>query len=512
MNQTEILQLASLFRGASAGIVADLRDQRTPQLCRIFMRAWAVDGVVHSYCPVESGGLAAMLQLHAPGDVPVILLVRDEETAKLEESIGQEVLEQCADKNGFAVVRHGADGRLVCRSLVVNEELTDYRATTTVRLQGKSDCVKSSKLPFEITAQLPRNDEFRRFQVQGENDVDVMPSPTWFSIQSEADTVRLNVSIRPNESGDDAWEITSATDAVEVRRVAVPPRPRQIDRLILVFDRTCPGRDAWSDARRVYTRPRIVRHASGGEFDDVGDGPEESPRPLEDLNEAVRAGLDKAFAELEKPIDIELYWFADTPGGGVEAPEGIAMPQWSTGQLDRIVKSNRLGEALQGLTYVPGLDLWDSLDDALENIVESVSKGRSSVAPVLIVGNSPPNLPSNPRSALCEILDLADLGLRTTVRRRTLGFEKSVARFEEVGMPVAYLFLTGHRFQQEEENDFNLFQSVQARVRTALDSYVDVIACDADRAGICDGVPHALACLSNSLSWVRFVEGLPDGQ
>jgi len=113
---------------------------------------------------------------------------------------------------------------------------------------------------------------------------------------------------------------------------------------------------------------------------------------------------------------------------------------------------------------------------------------------VLIVGNSPPDLPLDATSPLYDLLDFPGHG--TTARRRDGRFARLLRRLDDAGVRVVYLFLEHDRCNPEEVTDLHDHRALHEKVRLALEQHVQVIPALADAEGIAQKVGEALQQLS----------------
>jgi hypothetical protein len=256
----------------------------------------------------------------------------------------------------------------------------------------------------------------------------------------------------------------------------------------LVFDRTCPDREAWSDARQLVTSGAPLRVGQEYLGEDVV--PEKAPG---EYNRGVRDGLARALkGELGgEGVEVHLAWFADVHEKGLASPDKVTMPLTPAGEVGTR-PADAVAEALENCPYSPGLDIWDPLEEALQ-LVAGPLLGRSDSG-ILIVGNSPPNLPLQATSPFWNLLDFRK-GFQTTTRRRNKAFTDVVRAAEAAGVPLVYLFLTHDQCEEEERAAFNVFQHLQAEVRKALGAYLPVVAQPADATGIARGVAEVLPLL-----------------
>ena len=116
---------------------------------------------------------------------------------------------------------------------------------------------------------------------------------------------------------------------------------------------------------------------------------------------------------LPEGVEVHFLWFADAHGGGLGCPEGVTLREMPWGWAESPGRADDIGFAVATADYVPGLDLWDCLDDALAEVARAVR--RKAPGPVLIVGNSPPRPPEHPHHPFTRLWR-SDLPRRRSAR------------------------------------------------------------------------------------------------
>ena len=275
--------------------------------------------------------------------------------------------------------------------------------------------------------------------------------------------------------------------------------------MILIFDRTCPDRGRWEAARALVRGDRPPGEPDMQEFFATSTAPSARPTaprlPQAEsnaaINAAIRAGLADGFRDgFGAEVEVEVIWFADVPGT-MGCPPGVTVARVPVGRADRRCSATELAGPLAFAGYVPGMDLWDALEEAVQL---AASVGAASPAAVLIVGNSPPNPPSDPDHPFTR---LWRTGLPpSTVRARGM-FPDALAALANVG-PVLNIFLTGHDLPVTGADGF---QTVQAGVRDAFAEILPVIEAVADRDGVARAVTAAARRLTGWVSGVLIREG-----
>lgn len=276
-------------------------------------------------------------------------------------------------------------------------------------------------------------------------------------------------------------EITTSTSNFETR-VSVdewetPPRtePRPLFRpgsvsLHLIFDRTTLDVDAWP----------IAFEASEGAAGDLeaeeayGTGQAETENWNHQLRQALAQALKEQVDKLHDEVQIYLWWFGDTPKPGIAGSKALPTINEAFG-LVGVCSTEALSAQLGGshFDYVCGLDLFDAIDEALEQVA-SVIKERSHSTreqhAVLIVGDSPPP-PSEPGDILWEKLVTRPV---LTNARCSSHFVSALQALRRMQVPVAWLFMRTSRAPsvgaayRKYVQQFQYFQSLREHILSAL--------------------------------------------
>jgi hypothetical protein len=473
LTAAETLLLLRLLPDRRAWTVLDLRRPEQPSAWAVFVRAWAADGCVRrplpSANPADLGGKEAVV---VTGPTP------------------PEHLSVPAD--ALLVTDH--DGRLFHCGRPLDElpPLENRAGSTTVEVRGRTArVVLRCDLPLTVRVRPAATAARSLVCISAANPYDPPPPPRWFRVPGRG-AVGLTVDAVPDADGD-AWRVL--VDGVAAEPAGDPaaggPGPG-LRHLALVFDRTCPDGAGWADARQLVIDPRGRGADASDYLRTEGLGPLSAP----DFNRAVRDGLADALRALPDAatLPVHLAWFADGNEKGVASLPGVDMPLTLSGDMGTRAAAEA-ADLLRRLTYCPGLDLWDPLQDALAAVAEPLLRSPRAGAGVLVVGNSPPDLPLQAASPLWELLEFRGLG--TTARRHDRRFTDLVRRLDRAGVPLVYLFLTHDRAVGGEAKDFDLYQSLQAQVQQALAAAMPVVPAPADEAGIARGLRDALAYLAD---------------
>jgi hypothetical protein len=267
--------------------------------------------------------------------------------------------------------------------------------------------------------------------------------------------------------------------SVTIEEWETPPRtdPEPLFRrgtvfLHLLFDRTTLDVDAWPVAFEAA--------AAGGfkEDEDVeeafGIGHEETANWNQQFRQALAQAMVKQIDKLHDEVQIYLWWFADTPKQGIAHSKSLPTVNEPYGLIGVSAIEN-ITVQLSGahLDYACGLDLFDAVDEALEqvaNVVKERSGSNREQHAVLIVGDSPPP-PSKPGDVLWE--KLVDRPVFTSARCSD-GFTAALDDLRRMQVPVAWLFMRTSRAPsvgvayKKYVPQFQYFQSLRENILSAL--------------------------------------------
>lgn len=358
--------------------------------------------------------------------------------------------------------------------------------STQLQLQGQQEIrIPETNLPVQFKVQIPESKSLRTLQIKGYNPFFSLPAPQWFRLPHSlpAGITQLELDIQPASDGQEHWQLRHTATGFSIPALTQAPLGHKLlkeqGRLALILDRTCPDADAWSAARQVLLTPQIPQSVLPPSFH-----AQEDPFQIGDLNRQIRQtlaeGLQAFFQNHLPQVQIELAWFADSPQPHLAHPGHLTLPHKAANLLLPQALPN-LRQSMEQITYAPGLDIWDPLELALSELVDSFER-HQTWAPVLIVGNSPPNPPElNPQSPFFQLLQKT----HTTFRRpwqmgSGRSFPELLNKLEKQGVPVVYLFLYGHRplLKDERENRFyQAFEDHQREVESLLRQYLKVVPC-----------------------------------
>jgi hypothetical protein len=488
LRPTEGLAAAALFPGSPAVGLLDARAEE-PAWADVFPRPWAAGGavLVPLAGPPPEGPFVALLPAGQ---------VSERARAAL----------KAAGERPFAVLADAGDGLLLRYGVPVPAVPARVQPPVRLELRGvESVLFPALNLPAAVRVTVPPADSQRFLHVSGTHPSGSLPADAWFFLDAPAGPVELEVTVVPGR-GEDRWCVRAG--GREVGRPSEPPTPTPTRHVILVFDRTCPDADQWVAARAMVRgappadladpTATFVANRPAPDAATVSAPPPRQPSQA-DLNAAIRAGVEEGFRRGFGPqVEVDLVWFADTPGH-MGRPPGLWIPHEACGRADYRCPAPELGRALGAATYVPGLDLWDALEDAVREAVRLVA--AFGPAPVLIVGNSPPCPPTDPDHPFTRLWR-ARLP-RSTVRSRGR-FPDALDELARAGCPILVVFPVGHKLPDRGADGFS---TVQAGVREAFARTMPLIQSVADREGMARGVEEAARRLNGWVSGVTVHRG-----
>jgi hypothetical protein len=375
-----------------------------------------------------------------------------------------------------------------------------------------------NSLPLTVRVSAGTSARYNLIGISGGHSSHRLPAEEWFSLAgAEPNEKKLVIDVEPHGDGD-RWSVT-VDDKPLSPAYAAPAVVRSLKHLILIFDRTCPSEGRWSDALNV---------SLNGVNDETQNfmGPNVAAAPVPganrnrpavaQYNRELRDALSEAFQEefAAEPIYVDVIWFADDADAGMAWVPGLADLKTSIGDSPDCMSSS-MRESLDGLTFSPGLDVWDPLESALEIAAEKLDRLQVNQSAVLIVGNSPPNPPISNRSPLWNVLRLDNGRMRplnndqpytSTFRHgRRPRFDEVVVKIQN-RVPLVYIFLKHLAYSEDHQREFDYFRQVQQCILTALQSYMYVEAGTADRNGIRTAFHRAAEIMRRPMSSLVRVE------
>lgn len=514
-----ILTLVPNVDSIVTGLAAALIDARsdTVRVLGLAPRPWARFGVREvELC--KNGLSSQVVRDLKTRNLPIFILTNYESRDR---DVEREVVLRAIGELRATAVFVCSDGSLIRGSDEKPVEwsprhFVDCSESTHIYLKGRRFTQRlRENLPLEIEVNITGEDRDRRFiGIEVKNDYSTdMPEPVWYRLSGPNSGI-LSIDIEALPHGD-RFDISYAGDNnnLSLLRGPIQRAPHSSDPLrdlAVIFDRTCPDRAAWSQALAVAAGSIswLASTATGG--DDLwGDESRDSGRLNgPDFNKVIRTALGDALAGVleGQSTRVKAWWFADTAGEGIETPDGVELPLHTYGSVDAAI----LHQAFRECTYSPGLDLWDPVEDALGEALEYLRENRAGRSAVLIVGNSPPNVPVNdPIKRLIE----SATGFRTSVRRPFSDFwQILMEQARDLNIRVVYLFLRHSLADNADtitatlQEDHLRYTKLSMKVREGLASYLTVVEAEADAEGVADGVRRALEAINEPESSESCVE------
>ena len=318
----------------------------------------------------------------------------------------------------------------------------------------------------------------------------------------------LRADLRAEAGTRDRLTLAPASDArIEVRSAGLerPGRPRRLAgaaalRLHVIFDRTALDLEAWPRALAALTsRSAEVNEAA-------------APKGQWNLKlrQQLAAGLQGSLQRLHRRPTLDFWWFADQPRPGIAPPDGLPIAAASWGHPGEL-RLEQLPAALLGrdFDYACGMDLFDAVDEALEQVAGRIGNPAAYQHAVLIVGDSPPP-PADEQDPLWRRLVQGNGdGAPRTNARRSPRFRTILASLERQGVPIGWLFVRHPGNPETQPADLDSrprFQTLREEVLAALQQYTSLVveACDPG-----DDIGRSLGALFARLNQEPEVEILP---
>ncbi len=363
-----------------------------------------------------------------------------------------------------------SDGTFLHDGLPLSTDERDYfssRESAVITVHGAGERrFEGAELPLRLPLRLPSPGGAQ--PVVGVTGGAGLPGQIWYTLGGVREG-NLEIDVTPRPDGD-RWNIHYRDDAGnrQSMRRATGPAPRAIrrplDRLAVIFDRTCPDAAAWSAARSLTLR---------GLLDD--------PRAAE-LNRGLRDGLAAALSKILGPlaIPVDVWWVS----GDAVVAAGSA-PASETAAL------------LDDAGWAPGEGIWDPLEEGLESALDSLDidglDPHGSVA-VVIVGNSPPRPALDRADPLSEIARFP--GFPTRVPHTSAGWRIQLERATSAGVPVRYLFLTHPEHAEDDAAAHAGFRALRETITRALSRSLPLDAAAATREGLHAGLRTVMEAFS----------------
>ncbi|HLX08675.1 MAG TPA: hypothetical protein VKY89_12520 [Thermoanaerobaculia bacterium] len=295
--------------------------------------------------------------------------------------------------------------------------------------------------------------------------------------------VALLADLRTEPGGSDRLTLAPAPADVriEVRSAGLerPQRPRRFPssgalRLHVLFDRTTLDVESWPRALAALTS----RSA------EVNEAAAPKGRWNLQLRQQLAAGLQASVHQLHRRPILDFWWFADQPRPGIAQPDGLPIAATAWGHPGEL-RLEQLPAALLGrdFDYASGMDLFDAVDEALEQVAGRIAGPAATPQAVLIVGDSPPP-PADEQDPLWRRIVAGDGdGAPRTNARRSPRFRRVLADLDAKGVPVGWLFIRHPGTPEAQPADLDLrprFQTLREEVLAALQHHppLAVEACD----------------------------------
>jgi hypothetical protein len=475
---------------AAAGVddellVIDTRNE--PVELRLYQwRAWVSGGV---RCEVLRRSISEQDQPQFNGrmaGIPLAVLARYEDQ---QWGLFSEMLAASArgSRDVIQIVDHDGHWR-VGTAPVNSAAFLDRTGSTTLTVTASNTKIfRAMDFPCDIKLRLsdpggPQN--YIEFTARSlhESDRARLPGPARVRISGRrAREGTLRVDIVPGSTRDE-WSFQFLDSALEAVKVpATPSRSSDaLRRTAIVFDRTCPDWDRWSEALQLAQQ----RHPSQSN----------PPNPSQSLqfNAGIRGALQLALSKYPWPAGsrCRLAWFADVPENDVAGFRGVAWPTVPWGIWGDFALPEGLGDIVDNLTYYPGLDVWDPLEEALASTKDFFHDSDSGT--LIIIGNSPPSYPEDPESPLCRIASYS--GFDTMWRRKSDLWDETRRELYTAGVAIFYVFLRLGARSPEQETDFFMFNALQDRVESSLKLSLPgrVLGVNATPENVAEAITNAL--------------------
>ena len=270
-------------------------------------------------------------------------------------------------------------------------------------------------------------------------------------------------------------------------------RPSTLQRLGLVFDRTALDGQAWLDGLRFAQGDFAAAGgaASGGFFDTAQPAAAaDTAASVINFNEGLRRAMQAGVTELASNGVVSRFSIAtvvDQATHGLASPPSFTMP-------DRLVFTLKDADGkaasawLATQTYSPGLDVWDPVEVALEEVLEASQPSEA----IVIVTASPPNPPPDVHDPFAEYF------AKTLTSGRdgdSISLRILLEMAAEKGIPVACIWLTHTDAPvpnaPELQGPFQRFHHMQQEIQDTYRKYPSLLNFDSS-ASDADGLKQAL--------------------
>ena len=301
------------------------------------------------------------------------------------------------------------------------------------------------------------------------------PSPRWFRASIPDATPQrgrcaIQVDIEPHlDPAEDHWMLSFADATAGQWTEALAPdddgfAPTQPLHLSVIFDRTCPDAHLWPQARALIAgspvpaddaKPGVSGTAQFGQVPPVAPLPPSVGGMNRRLRDAAGQGLRDALADLAPAfsrITVYPFWVGDVPSEHFDPiDEPAAATSTTTGaHAPQNAESPGLPVLFQNEEYMPGLDVFDPIEQALAEVNERArQRGGDDPSAIVIIGNSPPNFVESDLSQryaaeetrAYELFVAAAGGTRFMPRPRGKVWHQELRLADESNTPVVYALL-----------------------------------------------------------------------
>jgi hypothetical protein len=494
--------IADLFRDSDPFILIDAIA--TPlEIFEVYPRPWAKGGYVPVPLEISPDDDDFVDSLNDRG-FP-IAFVEDEDSAKLPnvEALKLALFERIKlDEIPIKVIKNRPGRGLINEGRRLRQTLPITDRSTTIILKCEQEHqYPRIDLPYEVDAELMGQKEHEWLVgIDGESRNGEMPTAAWYRLGGGGQGT-LTIDIIPDVNGDH-WDVSYSGGTAELTFPPALDDCQLPEHIAVILDRTCPDEAHWSDARALVM---------GGVQQSSFDAPDDSlsdasvQTNYRDYNSGIRIALAQVLAEaLQGVRTVHGFWFADTAYGGVTVPAGIDTPADFAAATLPVYDLETIANLFHGTTYTPGLDLWDHLEEGFRLALAWLTQ-NSGTGGILIVGNSPPNLPVRTEDTSPFHQVAKHFGFMTSYRKDTMVWEQQIESYKNEGIPVVYLFLEHHKFNPEESEQHGQFITLQTKVAEALGKSIPLIRGSANESGIRKGVEDALKILKR-FSSVRIIQ------
>ncbi len=223
--------------------------------------------------------------------------------------------------------------------------------------------------------------------------------------------------------------------------------------LYIIFDRTTTDKESWVKVRDFLRYsgtlpqlqlPEVQEDLKYMGEDDSDASSEQKPDPSQ-WNKTLREFLFRGFKENIQKLALNgkftFCWFADTvPGGWIDMREIATSPPW--GKTNERDFSEWNPDILSTYTYLPGMDIFDPVEEALCMTLEDIEFRGVENGCILIIGNSPPTLPMDPKDPLRKLIISKETKRATSnVRDTSVKWQEGLQTCQNESIPFCYLFI-----------------------------------------------------------------------